>query len=127
MPARNLLLLALAAGVLGAAPSKGKEAAHPAVGPDAVESCESCHADVTAPVVQEWQASDHGLTMVKCFVCHGSTGKDFTVRPAAQRCDGCHAAQVASVTPARGAPRACFDCHAPHALSAEGKPNPHAP
>ncbi len=64
--------------------------------------------------------------MVKCLVCHGSTGKDFTQVARPERCAGCHAAEVASVTPARGKPAACFSCHAPHALTAPGKPSPHA-
>jgi hypothetical protein len=98
---------------------------HPDVGAaeDGV-ACATCHEDVTPALVKEWTAGEHGLNLVKCFVCHGSTGADFAAAPAPQRCDGCHAAKVASVTQ-DGTSRSCFACHAPHTLSSEGKPNPH--
>jgi predicted CXXCH cytochrome family protein len=124
---RLTLLLALVPLLLAAAP---KKASHPDAGPNpAPDACETCHADATPDAVKAWEGSAHGLTLVKCFVCHGSTGKDFTRAPGPQRCQGCHADEVAAVAPAKGqkAPAGgCFACHAPHALTAEGKPNPHA-
>ena len=69
--------------------------AHPevegAVTPDA---CEVCHQALTPEVHGEWYQSQHGMMNVKCFVCHGSTGEDFTKNPSADRCVGCHADQV---------------------------------
>ncbi len=110
-----------------AAPAAGKGAPrHPDVAAvQAVEDCHECHRRKTPAVVTEWEAGPHGVGMVKCLVCHGSTGLDFTRAGRPDGCAGCHAAEVASVTPARGKPTACFSCHAPHALAAPGKPNPH--
>jgi hypothetical protein len=117
------LALPLALLLLGASPSKG---GHPTVGEDvAADACESCHASATPAVVTEWEGGPHGLNLVKCFVCHGPAGKELARVPAATRCDGCHAAEVASVTPKKGKARSCFACHAPHTLAAEGKENPH--
>jgi hypothetical protein len=118
-----LLLLAAAPG------RKLPPSGHPDTGPNpAADACETCHVEATPEVVKAWEGSPHGLLLVKCFVCHGSTGKDFARAPAAQRCRGCHAAELASVTPAKGkkAGPSCFACHDGHALTAEGKPNPHA-
>lgn len=97
-------------------------ARHPEVDAD-LESCASCHAQVTPQVAAQWKASRHGLDLVKCFVCHGSTGSDFRARPEPTGCAGCHPVQVASVTRA-GVTARCFDCHPPHALTAQG-PSPH--
>jgi hypothetical protein len=114
--------------LLLAAPAK--QAGHPALGADRPpDACETCHAEATPAAVKAWEGGAHGLNLVKCVVCHGSTGKDFARAPAPRRCQSCHADQVASAAPAKGkqAPaRGCFECHDPHALSAEGKPNPHA-
>jgi hypothetical protein len=101
---------------------------HPGAGvagdPDA---CLSCHAKATPQVVKDWEGGPHGLMLVKCFVCHGSTGKDFAAHPAAgRRCEGCHPAQVSSLAPTH-AVQACFACHAPHTLAAQGQRNPHTP
>ncbi|HTN53517.1 MAG TPA: multiheme c-type cytochrome [Anaeromyxobacter sp.] len=83
------------------------------------QDCAACHRTDTPEVFAAWEASPHGLALVKCVVCHGSTGKDFRARPDASRCRGCHAALVESL-PAR-AGRDCFACHAPHSLAS----NPH--
>jgi hypothetical protein len=127
MVPRNVVLAVLGLTLVAAAPAKARRANHPEVAREAAtESCEDCHAGATPAVVEAWRASKHGLIMVKCFVCHGSTGKDFTLAPASQRCDGCHPAAVASVTPKKGGPRSCFDCHASHSLSVDSAQNPHA-
>ena len=122
------LLVPLLPLLLAAAPAK--QAGHPPVGENpAPDACETCHAEATPAALAAWERGAHGLNLVKCFVCHGSTGKDFARAPAPRRCQGCHAEQVASAAPAKGkraSARGCFECHAPHALSAECKPNPHA-
>jgi hypothetical protein len=124
-----LPLLAMALLVAAAAPAKPGRG-HPNVGPNpAADACETCHRDATPEVFGEWEGGQHGLLLVRCVVCHGSTGKDFARAPAAQRCEGCHAAEAATARSAKGgAARGsarCFDCHAPHGLAAAGKPNPH--
>jgi hypothetical protein len=105
---------------------------HPALDPaGALEACEACHAEATPAAAKDWEASAHGLSLVKCFVCHGSTGKDFQAKGTAASCGGCHPAQAVVAVPAKAkrAPpaAACFACHAPHTLAVpEGKPSPHA-
>jgi hypothetical protein len=95
-------------------------AAHPSVDAD-LETCATCHEQVTPPVVKAWSDGRHGLAQVQCVVCHGSTGADFRARPAAATCQGCHP----RILPAAGSePRGCFTCHPPHALRAEGH-SPH--
>jgi hypothetical protein len=117
MPVRPGLLAALAflaAPALAAPPARS---AHP--DPGGEQECAACHRTETPAVFAAWEASPHGLALVKCVACHGSTGKDFRPRPASVGCQGCHAAQVASL--AKRGVRECFACHAPHALTA----NPH--
>jgi hypothetical protein len=92
-----------------------------------VQDCDDCHRRSTPAVVAEWEASPHGVALVKCLVCHRSTGQDFTRAPAPDRCLACHAAEVASVTRGPGRPASCFACHSPHALTAPpGARSPHA-
>lgn len=128
---RTLLLAVLLAPAIAAAapaaPARGKgPPRHPDVAARlAVQDCGDCHAAVTPAVVRAWEGSPHGTAMVKCVVCHGSTGKDFTRTVADARCAGCHAAEVASPTPARSGPRGCFSCHDPHALTFQGD-SPHS-
>jgi hypothetical protein len=129
----------LALALLLASPVLADGKGHPDAGPDAAfASCEGCHAEATPQVVKEWEGGKHGLVLVKCVVCHGSTGKDFVVRASVARCAGCHPAQAAAVVPAKAvtkgkgkaaaqAPAECFACHAPHSLeTAPGATNPHA-
>jgi hypothetical protein len=84
------------------------------------QECAACHREATPEAWRAWSEGRHGLALVKCVACHGSTGADFTLRPAAERCRGCHGAQVDSFR--KTGARDCFACHAPHALKA----NPHA-
>ncbi|GAO04627.1 hypothetical protein [Anaeromyxobacter sp. PSR-1] len=127
---RTLLLASLLAPALAAAapgaPARAKAPRHPDVAAQlAVQDCAECHATRTPAVVRAWEGSPHGTALVKCVVCHGSTGKDFTRSVAGARCAGCHAAEAASPTPVRAGPGGCFACHEPHALTAEGE-NPHS-
>jgi hypothetical protein len=83
------------------------------------QDCAACHRVRTPEVFAAWERSPHGLALVKCVVCHGSTGADFRARPAAVGCRGCHPGQVESVS--RRTVKDCFACHRAHALT----PNPH--
>lgn len=114
--------LAVAAPPRPAPRGKGKSAAPAAVKPphpevDATEACDSCHAEATPQVYQEWFAGKHGMNNVKCFVCHGSVGADFVRRAPEERCIGCHGEQVASMDHPVMAGKDCFSCHSPHFLS----------
>jgi hypothetical protein len=81
------------------------------------EDCAGCHADATPPIQAAWAGSGHGVALVRCFVCHGTTGADFRPRPDTPACRGCHAREVEAAPPRLRA--ACFDCHDPHALVAD--------
>jgi hypothetical protein len=110
-------LLALAAALPALAGAAPRARAHQEVTGE--QDCATCHRTGTPEVFTAWDRSPHGLALVKCLVCHGSTGKDFRARPDTSGCQACHATQVASV--ARRAVKDCFACHAPHSLAA----NPH--
>jgi len=109
-----LLLLPL---LLAAAPAKKAKVVHPEV--DQQEACDVCHREVTPEVVEAWYQSRHGLFNVKCFVCHGSIGADFTRRAPTSRCVGCHNDKVESLSLPFFSGKDCFACHAGHEL------NPH--
>jgi len=120
---RALLAVSAALLTLGASPSVRaspqvpRAAAHPDV--QGEQDCAACHRTRTPGSYSAWEGSAHGLALVKCVVCHGSTGTDFRAKPKADRCRGCHAALVEA---RKGtATKDCFACHAPHSLSA----NPH--
>jgi hypothetical protein len=123
MPRARLVRLALLVATLAAPGGPGQAAPprHPATGPD--QDCAGCHEQATPAAWKAWNDGAHGLALVKCQVCHGSTGKDFTLRPSVERCRGCHAAEVASGAPLAKKGVGCFTCHAPHGLAAR----PHAP
>jgi hypothetical protein len=97
---------------------KAAKAAHPDVGRD--QDCQGCHAGATPASFEAWRQGKHGLDLVTCVVCHGSTGADFTRRPAADRCTGCHSAQTATLAAPFMKGKDCFTCHPGHAL------DPHA-
>jgi hypothetical protein len=89
-----------------------------------LDTCAGCHAQATPKVVTAWSDGRHGLTLVECVVCHGSTGADFKARPATGACSGCHAVQTAALAAQPGS--ACFSCHPAHALhAASGQQMPH--
>ena len=92
-------------------------AEHPDV--DTSFGCADCHRDTHPEVVAAWNAGPHGLNNVLCFMCHGSIGEDFTMKPSAGRCISCHGEQVETMSRPMMQDKDCFTCHAPHAL------NPH--
>ncbi len=98
-------------------------AAHPQVD-TGLDTCADCHAQATPKVVTAWRDGRHGLSLVECVVCHGSTGADFKARPDARGCSGCHAVQTTAMTAQGNA--GCFSCHPAHALhAASGQQMPH--
>jgi Cytochrome c554 and c-prime len=113
---RPILAAALALALAAALPAHAGARARAHVDPRGEQECAACHRTGTPEVFAAWEASPHGLALVKCVVCHGSTGKDFRARPAADGCRGCHAEEAESL--ASGSVKDCFACHAPHSLSA---------
>ncbi len=119
----------LVAGCAGSGAAGPRAAAAPQAGPahlavdTGLDTCAGCHAEVTPRVTAQWRDGRHGMDLVACFVCHGSTGSDFRARPQPAGCASCHPVQVASVT-RDGVTRGCFGCHPAHALRAPGT-SPH--
>jgi hypothetical protein len=118
MPARAALApLAVAVALAVAPPAAARGGRHPDVKGE--EECATCHRADTPESFAAWERSPHGAALVKCVVCHGPVGAGFSAKPAATTCQGCHAAQTASL--GRRPVKDCFACHAPHALTS----NPH--
>ena len=101
------------------APRPGARAVHPVAGGAA--DCAACHEEATPAQFKAWFDGRHGMNLVRCQVCHGSTGADFVRRAPAERCRGCHGTEVDALARAGGPVKDCFACHAPHTLAA----NPH--
>ena len=118
MRRRSAVVLAIAALLVTAPPPAaavaGRARGHPETRGE--QDCAACHRTDTPAAFADWERSPHGVALVKCVVCHGSTGKDFRARPAATGCGACHPAAAASVE--RRAVSDCWACHAPHTLSA---------
>lgn len=114
---RAAITLALLVSLPAAAGPARAPTAHPDVKGE--QECATCHRQDTPAAFKAWEDSPHGLALVKCVACHGSTGKDFKARPDAGGCRSCHPAQAEAL--ARRPVKDCFACHAPHSLAA----NPH--
>lgn len=114
---RTSMALALA----GALPGFARAASRGHLVVKGEQECATCHRTDTPDLFREWEQSPHGFALVKCFVCHGSTGTDFRAKPDASSCRSCHpaAAEALAARPVKD----CFACHAPHSLSAD----PHRP
>ena len=64
------------------------------------QTCVSCHTDLTANIVSDWQLSKHSKNEVACSVCHGTKHtsiKDFSkaLIPTPDTCARCHETQPA--------------------------------
>ena len=97
---------------------------HPTV-PDEYSDCITCHAEVTAQVTQDWHESKHGITLVKCVVCHGDpTGEGsitFTATPdPIDICARCHDPSIQRMIEKFGEGLDCNSCHPYHQNPAHG-------
>ena len=95
-------------GVSGGARAKR---VHPSI--EVTQQCSVCH----AAEYQQWVASKHGQSMIKCLMCHGAVNVNFIPKPEPGRCIACHGDIVRTLN--SGAPTAgktCFQCHSPHLL-----------
>ncbi len=105
--------------LLGLSVTNGAEPGrHPDVGKSG--DCVACHKMVSPQVTKEWFDGPHGLNGVMCFVCHGSTGKNFTRVPDTRRCVSCHEGQVVSMATPMMTGKTCFSCHPNHLLKPHG-------
>ena len=50
---------------------------------DMIGDCYGCHLKVTPQVAQDWYESKHGVTLVRCQVCHGKAQKTINVKASA--------------------------------------------
>ena len=121
----SFLVLAACSGPSASSrPTTAAAASHPVVD-TGLDTCAECHAQVTTRVVTAWRDGRHGLSLVECVVCHGSTGADFQARPGTAACSGCHAVQT-EATAVSASASGCFSCHPAHALhAASGQRMPH--
>lgn len=80
--------------------------------PEGEPICVTCHDDVSHDVVETWRSQNHGRNGVGCPVCHNSHDQDFTPRPLASVCFGCHDVAVIHPNFTPETPAAtCMDCH----------------
>ncbi|MDM8522426.1 hypothetical protein QUF80_03560 [Desulfococcaceae bacterium HSG8] len=81
--------------------------------------CFRCHTKTTPKIARDWYESKHGVTLVKCFVCHGQPdGKGsvpFAVDPDADTtCRKCHDPSIRRMEQKYGITPRCNECHPYH-------------
>lgn len=86
------------------------------------QDCFTCHKKTTPQVAQNWYESKHGVTLVKCYVCHGQPdGKGatpFSAKPGVSEvCQRCHAPAIDVMRDKFGVRGSCESCHIQHANS----------
>lgn len=90
-----------------------------------IGDCYGCHIKVTPQVAQDWYESKHGVTLVRCQVCHGQPdGKGavpFTRTPGIASCMPCHSVAIDKMTSLYGKREDCSTCHPYHARPMHGK------
>ena len=87
--------------------------------PEEFMDCVSCHEKVTVKVTADWKDSKHGVTLVKCVVCHGEPdGKGsipFEVKPDPMViCAQCHDPAIKRMVEKYGERPDCNSCHPHH-------------
>ena len=82
---------------------------------DMIGDCYGCHLKVTPQVAQDWYESKHGVTLVRCQVCHGQPdGKGavpFKRVPGVEVCAACHGLAIDKMTALYGKRDDCSTCH----------------
>lgn len=94
--------------------------------PETASDCYECHLKATPKVAQDWYESKHGVTLVKCIVCHGQPdGKGsipYAVDPDVDTtCRKCHDPSVREMEEKYGLQPKCNDCHPFHQNSLHHK------
>jgi len=94
--------------------------------PDDAADCFECHLKCTPKITQDWYESKHGVTLVKCFVCHGQPdGKGsvpYAVDPDVDAtCRKCHDPSINRMEHIYGLELNCNKCHPFHQNSLHHK------
>lgn len=89
------------------------------IAPDSAADCYECHKRVTPKIAQNWLESKHGVTLMKCFVCHGEPGGKgsvpFSVKPDPAICAKCHDPAMKRMKEKFGVKASnCYSCHPYH-------------
>lgn len=100
---------------------EGAKVKHGEVTPEQSD-CYLCHKKTTPKVAQDWFESKHGVTLVKCYVCHGQPdGKGatpFSAKPSVEGvCQRCHAPAMDMMKAKFGLKGNCESCHLQHTNS----------
>lgn len=106
--------------------NKCEAAKHLASG-DMDGDCYGCHIKVSPKVAQYWYESKHGITLVRCQVCHGMPdGKgaiQFARVPSIDVCARCHSVAIERMQVKFGMNgRECYTCHPNHQSAIHGVP-----
>lgn len=87
--------------------------------------CYACHLKATPQLAQDWYESKHGVTLVRCQVCHGQPdGKGavpFRRVPGVEVCAACHGVAIDKMTALYGKRDDCSTCHPYHMRPMHGK------
>lgn len=87
--------------------------------PEKSADCYKCHREATPKIAQHWYESKHGVTLVKCYVCHGQPGREgsipFAVNPDVDTtCRKCHDPSIKKMEARFGLNLRCNQCHPFH-------------
>jgi hypothetical protein len=87
--------------------------------PEKYADCVTCHAKTTAQIAQDWNDSKHGVTLVKCVVCHGQPDGKGSIPFMAQPdpnviCVRCHEPSMQRMVAKYGEQLDCNTCHPHH-------------
>lgn len=96
--------------------AQAEKASHPELSDqEMLIDCAQCHQEATPEVEKQWFDSVHGISMVKCYQCHG-TFETFVVTPEVSNCATCH---VAMTEVEHSENKLCWECHTPHTFKAD--------
>ncbi|HWO57737.1 MAG TPA: cytochrome c3 family protein [bacterium] len=81
--------------------------------------CQTCHEDMSAPVLEKTVSIHQPVLAGNCNVCHdahGSAEKSLLIKPGEALCRDCHTdAKFTASHHLQAADLGCLDCHSPHA------------
>jgi hypothetical protein len=77
--------------------------------------CADCHKNSTPKIHNEWYESTHGISNVKCYLCHG-TFENMKKIPDLSNCAVCHKGAFE-----HSGGKKCWECHKAHGFKADKK------